>query len=223
MARHQQLIPRSAELQRGFDPFLSLHREMNRLFDDVLRSAAVPASLRSDQGSAMLEPDIDVSETEKEIKICADLPGVSEQDVEVSLDEDMLTIRAERRHEHKEEKENYHLVERSFGTFQRSLRLPSSIDPDHVEARFENGVLRVTIPKKDEGQRSRKVQIQSSGQQSGGHSAREQGQQGRGGSARAEDDGRQEQQGSGEGQRSTAREQTGEGRGRPEAKRGGRS
>ena len=151
------------------DPFLSLHREMNRLFDDVLRgSFGVPVQ-SGEQGGGMMMPHMDVSETENEVRICAELPGVSEKDVDVSLSDDVLTIRGEKKFERKDDKENYHFVERSYGTFQRSLRLPYAVDPDQVQASFENGVLTVTLPKGKEQERSRRIQvIGSSGQASQG-------------------------------------------------------
>jgi HSP20 family protein len=153
----------------GGDPFLSLHREMNRLFDDVLRgSFGVPVQ-SGEQGGGMMMPHMDVSETENEVRICAELPGVSEKDVDVSLSGDVLTIRGEKKLERKDDTENYHFVERSYGTFQRSLRLPYAVDPDQVQASFENGVLAVTLPKGKEQERSRRIQvIGSSGQASQG-------------------------------------------------------
>jgi HSP20 family protein len=82
----------------GSDPFLSLHREMNRLFDDVLRGTFGVPSREGQSGQAgTLMPHIDVSETEKELKICAELPGVTENDVEVTLNDDVLTIRGEKK------------------------------------------------------------------------------------------------------------------------------
>ncbi len=153
----------------GGDPFLSLHREMNRLFDDVLRgSFGVPVQ-SGEQGRGMMMPHMDVSETENEVRICAELPGVSEKDVDVSLSGDVLTIRGEKKFERKDDTENYHFMERSYGTFQRSLRLPYAVDPDQVQASFENGVLTVTLPKGKEQERSRPIQvIGSSGQASQG-------------------------------------------------------
>jgi HSP20 family protein len=150
----------------GSDPFLSLHREMNRLFDDVFRGTPSQApSIWGQSGeSGMLMPQVDVSKTDKELKICAELPGVSENDVDVSLDDDVLTIRGEKKFERKDEKENYHFVERSYGTFQRSLRLPYSVDPEQVQARFENGVLNVTVPKTKQQERSRRIQVQTGSQ-----------------------------------------------------------
>jgi len=148
----------------GSDPFLSLHREMNRLFDDVLRGTGLPGAGQI-QGSVsnLINASMNVSETDKEIRITAELPGVSEQDIDVSLDDDLLTIRGEKKFEQKDEKENFHFVERSYGTFQRSLRLPFTVNPDQVQASFENGVLTVTVPKSGQQQRSRRIQVQGRG------------------------------------------------------------
>jgi HSP20 family protein len=150
----------------GSDPFLTLHREMNRLFDDVLRGGPVSSGGQGgSQGGVLLAPHMDVSETDKELRIQAELPGVSENDIDVSLHEDVLTIRAEKKQERKEEREGVHFSERAFGTFQRSLRLPFQVNPDQVQARFANGVLSVTLPKTQPQERSRRIQIQSAQQQ----------------------------------------------------------
>jgi len=146
----------------GSDPFLSLHREMNRLFDDVLRDTGLPSAGQIG-ASNLVNASMNVSETDKEIRITAELPGVSEQDIDVSLDDDVLTIRGEKKFEQKDEKENFHFVERSYGTFQRSLRLPFTVNPDQVRASFENGVLTVTVPKSGQQQRSRRIQVQGRG------------------------------------------------------------
>jgi HSP20 family protein len=150
----------------GSDPFLTLHREMNRLFDDVLRGGPVAAGGQGgSQGGMLLAPHMDVSETDTEVRIQAELPGVSENDIDVSLHEDVLTIRAEKKQERQEEREGVHFSERTFGTFQRSLRLPFQVNPDQVQARFENGVLSVTLPKTGPQERSRRIQVQGAQQQ----------------------------------------------------------
>jgi HSP20 family protein len=163
MARNPMTPFRSGGGMLSGDPFLSLHREMNRLFDDVLRGAAPPA-MSGSQGQGdigtFVNAHMNVSETEKEIRITAELPGVTEQDIDVSLDDDVLTIRGEKKFERTDEKETYHFVERSYGTFQRSLRLPFPVDPEQVQASFENGVLTVTVPKTGRQERSRKIQVQ---------------------------------------------------------------
>src|SRR5215212_7774479 len=152
--------------ERGFgeDPVMSLHREMNRLFNDVFRGVPLAGS-RGGTASDFVPAHMDVSETESEVRICAELPGVSQEDVDVSLEDDVLTIRGEKKLERKDEKENFHVLERSYGTFQRSLRLPFRVEPDQVRAEFNNGVLTVTLPKVKAQDRARRIQVGSGGQQ----------------------------------------------------------
>jgi len=165
MARVPSLFSPGSFMVAGADPFLTLHREMNRLFDDVARGGGAQGG-QSGQGGGLLAPHMDVSETDKELRIAAELPGVDEKDVEVALNDDVLTIRAEKKQQRKEEREGVHLSERSYGTFQRTLRLPYQVDPDKVEARFENGVLHVTLPKTAPQDRSRRISIQGGKTQS---------------------------------------------------------
>ena len=142
----------------GFDP-LSLHREMNRLLDDFMGGTPMASQGQGATGN-IINAHMDVSETENEIRVCAELPGVSEDDIDVSLNDDELTIRGEKKFERKDDKENFHFVERSYGTFQRSLRLPFPVDPEQVRASFENGVLTVTLPKAAQQERTRRIQVQ---------------------------------------------------------------
>lgn len=156
----------------GADPLLSLHREMNRLFDDVFRGSRsfAPAAIQGGGTSAAtFSANMDVAETDKEVRVCVDLPGVDEKDVDVTLDNDLLTIRGEKKfgQENGDDKTSYHFVERGYGRFQRSLRLPFQANPDEVKAAFDNGVLTVTVPKSAQQARSRRIQIQgASGQPS---------------------------------------------------------
>lgn len=139
------------------DPFFSLQQGMNRLFDEVFQGARSP--VEREQG--VLMPRINVSETENQIRITAEMPGVAEDDVDITLDEDLLTIRAEKRTEAKEDKENYHFTERSFGQFQRSIRVPHSINPDDVHADMANGVLTITLPKNAAKDQARRIKVGS--------------------------------------------------------------
>jgi HSP20 family protein len=145
----------------GGDPFMSLHREMNRLFDDVFRSSLGGGGGERGAAGTFVPAHMNVSETENEFRITAELPGVSEKDIDISLEDDVLTIRGEKRFEESRggEKENFHFVERSYGTFQRSLRLPVRVEPEQVQARVENGVLVITLPKSTGQERSRRIQI----------------------------------------------------------------
>lgn len=159
MARHS-LIPAGSGMFSS-DPFTSLQRSMNRLFEDVMQGN-LPSAARADEAGTVM-PQINVSETEKEIRVTAEMPGVTEKDIDITLDDGVLTIRGEKKMEKKEDKENFHYVERSFGQFQRSLRVPNSINPDQVQARVENGVLTVTLPKNMAQEKTRHIEVKGGG------------------------------------------------------------
>ncbi len=131
------------------DPFDALHREIDRLFDDFMGRGfdlARFGDFFTDRSSAF-NPRVDVTENEKEIKIAAELPGLDEKDIEVSLSGDLLTISGEKKAEKEDKRENYYRMERSYGSFQRSVALPVEVDAEKVEATFKNGVLQITLPK----------------------------------------------------------------------------
>ena len=130
------------------DPFTALHREMDRLFDDFTRGFGVPALA----GEGLLTPRIDVAETDKDVELTAELPGMEEKDVEVTLVGDLLTVRGEKKREKEEKGKDYQLVERSYGSFVRHLRLPFDAQSDKVSATFKNGVLTVKVGKPKEVQ-----------------------------------------------------------------------
>ena len=133
---------------------LSLRREMDRLFDDFF--TASPKPLKALEGA--FDPSIDVSETDKELEVTAEVPGVDEKDIEVTVAEGVLTIRGEKKTE-KEEKDkakNFYRLERSYGAFQRSFQLPADYDDSKVEATFNKGVLKVVVPKKPQAKAATK-------------------------------------------------------------------
>jgi len=155
----------------GVTPFMDLQREMNRLFDDVFgRGSGVMPS--TDMGQTMwMTPQLDVTEVDNELRVSAEIPGVSQEDVDVTVEGDILTLRGEKRAETEEDRGNYHVSERSFGRFQRSIQLPFTPEPDQVRANFDRGVLMITIPKADQAQqRGRRIEVQSGAptQQQGG-------------------------------------------------------
>lgn len=134
-------------------PFDLLQREIGRVFDDVGRR--LPAG-----GAARFDPAIDVAETESSIEITAELPGLAEKDVDVSLTDDLLTIKGEKKTTREEKNASWHVEERSFGSFQRTMRLPFRPDADAVAARFEAGVLHVSVPKPKNGANgTRKIEV----------------------------------------------------------------
>lgn len=143
------------------DPFFSLHRDVNRAFEDMFKDFGAVPSVWGGNGVAV--PKIDVKETEKGIEVSAELPGVDEKDIELELDDDVLTIKGEKKleKEEKDEKTGYHLMERSYGSFARSIRLPYAVKPEAVKAEFDKGVLKVTCSKPAEAiAASKKIQIQ---------------------------------------------------------------
>jgi HSP20 family protein len=144
---------KSRALYRDGDPFLALQREVDRLFDDAFRGfdnigmGRFP-SLAS--GRSMSWPTVEVSETDKEIRVTAELPGLEEKDVEVTLDDDVLTLRGEKRSESEDKDRQF--SERFYGQFERRIPLGTEIEEDKVEARFKNGVLTIVMPKTERAQ-----------------------------------------------------------------------
>lgn len=134
-------------------PLGQLHREIDRMFDEFLGSGqpATPGS-----GGIVMAPRMDMAETDDSIEITAELPGVDEKDLDVTVEGDVLTIKGEKKSESEKKKKDYHLIERSYGSFRRSIRLPGIVDPDKVKASFEKGVLKVTLPKPEEAKQNRR-------------------------------------------------------------------
>jgi HSP20 family protein len=139
----------------------TLQSEMNRLFN-TLFDAPVPG----DGGGAVRRwiPAMDLVETDEDFVLRADLPGLSEGDVNIELEDSVLTVSGERKSEHEERKEGYYRVERASGAFSRSLTLPEGVNPEGIKASFDRGVLEVRIPKPEE-RKPRKVEISVGAQQ----------------------------------------------------------
>jgi HSP20 family protein len=129
----------------NFTPFSPLSREISHLLEEFSRGLGTVGALPT----AGLSPSTDVTETDTEIEIAAELPGLECQDVEISLEDDVLTIRGEKNMpaDADDKNKNYHLTERSYGRFYRAFQLPVGIDPASVEATMSNGVLKIKIPK----------------------------------------------------------------------------
>jgi HSP20 family protein len=129
------------------NPFLALHREMNRLFDDAFRSfdARWPTFGSMFSSDRLGWPSLEVSETDKEWKVSAEMPGMDEKDIEVLIDDDVLTVRGEKRSEADDGDKQF--SERYYGRFERRVALPPDVETDRAHARFRKGVLTVTLPK----------------------------------------------------------------------------
>jgi len=132
------------------DPFFALSRDMNRLLDDFTRGFGVLNPSRF--GFSETWPHVEVQETDKDVVVVAELPGMEEKDVDVSLHDSMLTLKGEK----KSESNTPVYTERWHGQFQRSLPIGPDVDPDKVSASFKNGVLTVTLAKRPEAQRQAK-------------------------------------------------------------------
>ena len=152
--REDQPLARRSE---DTDPFLQVQRRMNGLFDEFFGRS--PSDMWNGMNGAFA-PQIELSETGKEVRVAAELPGLDEKDVEVTLSGDLLTIKGEKKHEQEEEKGDYYHSERTYGYFQRSVQLPQGIDAEKAKAKFKKGVLKVSIPKKPDAQSNRrKIQL----------------------------------------------------------------
>lgn len=139
------------------NPFMELHREMNRLFDEFFTDfSPVPAGTRG-RGFDFAGVKVDMAENDNELVVTAEVPGLEEKDIDVSLSRGMLSIRGERKEEKKKEGDNYYYMERSSGSFHRELPLPDYVDIDKAEASLKNGVLRLSMPKKAEAMEQRKT------------------------------------------------------------------
>ncbi|MCC2113015.1 MAG: Hsp20/alpha crystallin family protein [Hyphomicrobiales bacterium] len=126
------------------DPFRAMQREFDRMMRDF--GTTTPAAFTGG-ATAQLAPLIDISESDDGIDVTAELPGVEEDDVEITLTDRMLTIKGEKKAETEKKEKDYHLVERSYGSFRRSVTLPFDADPKTVKADFDKGVLKIHLPK----------------------------------------------------------------------------
>jgi HSP20 family protein len=142
------------------DIFHNLRQEMDRLFEDFSSGFA----LRDVGPSFGISTKLDVAESDDAFTVTAELPGMDEKNVDVTLSGDMLVIKGEKKEEHEEKKKDYHLKERSWGSFERRIAVPFKADPARVQASFKKGVLTVTVPKPAEAKtQTKKIEIKSEG------------------------------------------------------------
>lgn len=145
----------SAVSREPEDVFTQLQREMNGVFDNIWRGFGAPA-VAGGQATVALQPQTDIAETDKEYEVTVELPGIDEKDVEVTLANGVLSIKGEKKFEREEKKKDYYLSERSYGSFQRAIRVPEGVDAEKVSAAFNKGVLTLKLPKLPEVQASTK-------------------------------------------------------------------
>ena len=139
-----------------FRDFERMRSEMDRLWNSFFERG----TLRGEEGGEWL-PSLDVAETKNEIVVKAEVPGLDLKDIDISLSEGLLTIKGEKKQEREEKEENYHLVERSYGTFTRSIRIPNEVQSDKINASYKNGVLKIVLPKSEEAKKKEvKIKVQ---------------------------------------------------------------
>ncbi|MFN2145966.1 MAG: Hsp20/alpha crystallin family protein [Anaerolineales bacterium] len=135
------------ETWRERDPFLRMQDEMDRMFDTFFER---PSGLRTLERTEGFWPSMDVYETEKEITIQTELPGIDEKDINLSLNQNVLTISGKKESEEVEKGKSYYRRERSYGQFQRSIELPEGVDEDQIDAVYEKGILKIVVNKPQE-------------------------------------------------------------------------
>jgi HSP20 family protein len=132
-----------------WDPFrdmVTLRERMNRMFEDVFSGRTEDKEITASTWA----PAVDIYETENELVLTAEIPGLAEKDVEIKVEDNTLTLKGERKFEKETREENYHRIERSYGSFHRAFTLPNSIDADKIQAEHENGVFKIVMPKRQE-------------------------------------------------------------------------
>jgi len=146
------------------NPLLALHRDMNRLFDDMWRSFEMPmTSLGRSWPMAGNWPHLEISATDTEVRVTAEIPGLDEKDLEILLEDNVLTLRGEKRAENADKA--HHFSERFYGRFERQIPLGTEVEEDRVTASFRNGVLTVTLPKTERAQsRAKRIAINNGSQ-----------------------------------------------------------
>ena len=146
------------------DPFSAFRGEMDRMFENVFGDRGLPelTTPRTSVwgGTEMVVPSMDVRETDDAVELTAELPGLDEKEVDLSIANGVLTLKGEKKYEHEEKDENVHVMERRYGSFMRRFRLPETVDQDTIDAKFDKGVLKVTMPKREETKKpERKIKI----------------------------------------------------------------
>lgn len=155
LAPWRRRVPAPREEQQPIDLW---RQEMDRWFDRWFGGPGMAPFEGQWEG---FMPRVDVTETENEVNISAELPGIDPQNVDVSVAHNVLTISGEKREEREEKEQNYHRTERSYGSFHRSIELPTEVDADRAAASFKNGLLTVTIPKTEQARERKKINIKT--------------------------------------------------------------
>ncbi len=152
----------AAPVPYGWEPFGSLRSEIDRLFEDVTSGWGVGRALERMPWKGLAMPATDIVENDKEFVATVELPGLEEKDIDVKVSDGAISISAEKSEEIEEEKENYRLHERRYGSFARSFTLPISVDPERISASYDKGVLKLVMPKTEEAKKKQhKIEVKA--------------------------------------------------------------
>ena len=144
--------------KENVNPFLSLQQEMNSIFNRFSENILSP--FREDAWSTF--PKVNIKESKNKVEVSAELPGLDKKDIEINIKDNVLTLRGEKRLENETKEENYYRMERSYGAFNRTISLPSEVQTDKTDAKFKNGILTISVPKKPESeQKLKKIEIKT--------------------------------------------------------------
>ena len=133
---------------RPFRDLVSIQDEMNRLFNDFF--GRVPSRFDTELSQSEWSPSVDISETKDEIMVKAEMPGMKKDDIKITLQDNVLTLRGERKQEKEEKENNFYRIERYYGSFARSFNLPTVVQADRIKASYKDGILSITLPKAEE-------------------------------------------------------------------------
>ena len=156
----KQLVPwgrKDLQIRRDDDPFMALQRQINQIFDNFFDGFAISPLWGLESGRGPFNPRMDLSDTDKQYRVTVELPGLDEKDVEISLANNVLTIKGEKKQEKEEKRKDYHRMERSYGLFKRNIAIPEGVDLEKVDASFRKGLLIINLPKTEEMQKETKT------------------------------------------------------------------
>lgn len=139
------------------DDIISLQRRMNKIFEDSF--LAKKSSGDEDLSSGLWSPSVDIYETESDIVLKAELPEIDQKDIHINIENNILTLKGERKLEKETKEENYHRIERSYGSFSRSFNLPNAVEVERIKAQYKDGVLKINMPKKAEN-KTKKIDVE---------------------------------------------------------------
>lgn len=162
MMRRKQEPEAPMTTTEGWSPIAALQRDINHMFEQLWSGERLPTMFSEEQMGAAF-PTVEITEGEKDIEVSAELPGMSEKDIDISLNAEgnMLMIKGEKKFEKEKKDRDYYRAERSYGSFRRTLPLPCSVEADRTNATFKNGVLEIKMPKAEETKGTKHIEVKS--------------------------------------------------------------